>query len=108
MRGIDEYYLYVRDNHIRLPLDILYGLDETESVGVPFYYVVDAPFICAGMSPYKAVNNRRYRKLKKFISAMIDSGIIFYREYMNTFSFHTGKDYADYLNATTLWLKSLK
>lgn len=108
MRGIDEYYLYVRDNHIRLLLYILCGLDEAESVDVPFDYVVDAPFIYADMNPYKEVNNRRYRKLEKFISAMIDCGIIFYNEDTDTFSFRTGKDYADYLNAATLWLKSLK
>lgn len=106
MRGIDEYYLYVRDNHIRLPLDILYGLDETESVSVPFSCVLLLPFEKACARPTKKANTRRFLRLGNFICKLVDLGLVDY--YGGIFIFTSGKIYIDFVTAAVIWLKSLK
>lgn len=104
MRGIDEYYLYVRDNHIRLPY--LYEVKNLKPFHIPYDYIFLLPFLKNRMNLDKKVNIRRRLRLEKFLFKLKDEGLVDFHN--DTFTFKSHGAYVDFAVAATLWLKSLK
>lgn len=109
LRGLNEYYQYVRDNHIRLDIPELNSLNEEDSTSFSSDWIFLFPFLYVGMNLKKEVNLRRGDKIYNFLyNCDVVNKESLLDEDTDWISFKTGKDLLDIIYAIILWLKSLK
>lgn len=106
LRGLNEYYQYVRDNHIRLDIPELNSLNEEDPTSFSLDWIFVFPFLYVGMNPLKEVSYRRSDKIYDFLYDC--DKVVYLNEDRNWVGFETGKDLLDIVYAIILWLKSLK
>ena len=106
LRGLNEYYTYVRDNHIRLDIPELNSLNEDDSTALSADWIFLFPFCYVGMNLKKEVNLRRGDRIYDFLCNC--DKVIYLDEDSDWIGFETGKDLLDIIYAIILWLKSLK